>query len=70
MDTSISNYDGSITADPSVFARVRDVDALRAVLRNKDGYPGPIRPKGSYHSLTPCASSDGTMVDMSGKTRI
>lgn len=70
MDASISNYDGSITADPRVFVRVKDVEALRAVLRDKDGYPGPVRPKGSYHSLTPCASSAGTMVDMSGMTRI
>src|SRR5262249_16501771 len=70
MDTLIANYDGSITADPRVFVRVKDVDGLRSVLRNKDAYPGPIRAMGSYHSLTPCASSEGTMVDMSRMNRI
>src|ERR1019366_4162178 len=33
-------------------------------------YPSPVRAMGSYHSLTPCASSDGTIVNMSRMNRI
>lgn len=70
MNPTISSYDGGITANPRMLVRVKDADELCAVVRDKDRYPGPIRPVGSYHSLTPCASSDGTMVDMKGMTRI
>jgi FAD/FMN-containing dehydrogenase len=70
MSAVISNYDGGITAHPRMLVRVKDADELCAVVQDKDRYPGPIRPMGSYHSLTPCASSDGTMIDMSGMSRI
>ncbi len=68
--TTVSNYDGGITAEPKKLVRVKDVDELCSVLRDRERFPGPVRPKGSYHSLTPCASSDGTMIDMSGMNRV
>ena len=46
------------------------VEEIQAVLRDTSTYPSPVRAKGSYHSLTPCASSDGTIVDMSRMQRI
>src|SRR5215472_10286283 len=70
MDTTVTSYDGGITATPKQLVRVKDVDELCAVLRDKDKFPGPVRPMGSYHSLTPCASSDGTIIDMSGLNRV
>ena len=39
-------------------------------MRDRNRYPGPVRAMGSYHSLTPCASSPGTMVDMKRMTKI
>src|SRR5579872_4433489 len=70
MSNTVTNYDGGITANPKVLVRPKDVEELCTVLRDKARFPGPVRPKGSYHSLTPCASSDGTMVDMSGMRRV
>jgi hypothetical protein len=70
MTSRVTNYDGGIVADPKILVRVNDVEELRAVLRDKDRFPGPVRAMGSYHSLTPCASSDGTVIDMSGMNRV
>ena len=64
MATSIVNYDGSITTTPQCVAYPETIEQLQD-LRDRQAYPGPVRAKGSYHSLTPCASTDGTLVDMS-----
>ena len=34
---------------------------IQSILRDSSTYPGPVRAKGSYHSLTPCVSTDGTI---------
>jgi FAD/FMN-containing dehydrogenase len=70
MPASITNYDGGIVSTPQVVARPATVGELQEILRNKDKYPGPVRAMGSYHSLTPCASSTGTIVDMDGLDRV
>lgn len=70
MQAPIVNYDGSISASPREHVFPETVADLQAILRDTARYPGPVRAKGSYHSLTPCASSDGTMVDMSRMTRV
>jgi hypothetical protein len=70
MAKSVTNYDGSITAHPQQLVQPRTVEEIQAVLRNPAQYPSPVRAKGSFHSLTPCASSDGTMVDMSKMDRV
>jgi hypothetical protein len=70
MAKSVTNYDGSITATPQQLVQPKTVEEIQAVLRDRAKYPSPVRPKGSYHSLTPCASSDGTMVDMSKMDRV
>jgi hypothetical protein len=64
MPNVIVNYDGSITTNPQIVIYPQNVDEIQAVLRDTLTYPGPVRAKGSYHSLTPCASTDGTMLDM------
>ncbi len=70
MPNVISNYDGSITTNPQIVIYPQNVDEIQAVLRDSSIYPGPVRAKGSYHSLTPCASTDGTMLDMSQMTAV
>ena len=70
MPASITNYDGGIVSTPQVIAKPTTVGELQEILRNKDKYPGPVRAIGSYHSLTPCASSTGTIVDMDGMDKV
>ena len=70
MPNQVVNYDGSITANPQQLVYPETVDQLQAILRDPATYPSPVRAVGSYHSLTPCASSDGTMVNMSRMARV
>ncbi len=65
MPQSITNYDGSITATPRQLVYPQTVEEIRGILRDSARYPSPVRVVGSYHSLTPCASSEGTMVNLS-----
>jgi FAD/FMN-containing dehydrogenase len=64
MPTSIRNYDGSIVTTPQQVVRPDTVDELQKILKQADRYPSPVRAMGSFHSLTPCAASTGTLVDM------
>jgi hypothetical protein len=70
MPNAIVNYDGSITASPQQLVYPEKVEEIQSVLRNPTSYPSPVRAIGSYHSLTPCASSDGTIINMSRMNRI
>lgn len=70
MSKTITNYDGSIKTTPQQLVYPTTVEEIQAVLRDNVRYPSPVRAKGSYHSLTPCASSDGTIIDMSRMTRV
>jgi hypothetical protein len=64
MANQVTNYDGSITANPQQLVVAKTVDDIQGVLRDSATYPGPVRAMGSYHSLTPCVSTDGTIIDM------
>jgi hypothetical protein len=66
----LTNYDGSITTTPQQLVYPQTVAEIQAVLKDKSRYPSPVRAMGSNHSLTPCAASDGTIVNMSRMTRI
>ena len=70
VTTTITNYDGAIVTTPSEHVRPQTVEELQAILRQPDRYPSPVRAMGSNHSLTPCASSTGTIVSMRGFNRI
>jgi hypothetical protein len=70
MSNSISNYDGSIQTTPQQLIYPQSVAEIQAVLRDQAQYPSPVRGMGSYHSLTPCASSDGTVVNMSHMMKV
>jgi hypothetical protein len=63
MSNQVVNYDGSITCSPQQLAYPETVQDIQAILRDPVGFPSPVRAMGSYHSLTPCASSDGTIVE-------
>lgn len=70
MPASVANYDGSIIATPQQLVSPDSVEQIQAILRDPARYPSPVRAVGSYHSLTPCASSPGTMIKMSHMDRI
>ena len=70
MNHSISNYDGGITTSPRQLVYAETVEQIQAILKDAQRFPSPVRAMGSYHSLTPCASSDGTIVSMCRMNRI
>jgi FAD/FMN-containing dehydrogenase len=70
MPDPIVNYDGSITTSPKQLIYPETVEEIQSVLRDHARFPSPVRAMGSYHSLTPCASSDGTIVNMSRMARV
>ncbi|HZI73655.1 MAG TPA: FAD-dependent oxidoreductase, partial [Gemmatimonadales bacterium] len=70
MKNLVRNYDGGITAYPAQLVSPRSVAELQSILRDAERYPSPVRAMGSYHSLTPCASSEGTIISMSAMKRI
>ena len=64
MANQVVNYDGSITASPQQLAYPQTVEDIQAILRDPVTYPSPVRAMGNCHSLTPCASSEGSIVNM------
>jgi FAD/FMN-containing dehydrogenase len=70
MTPTLTNYDGSIVASPQQLVSPASVEELQAILKDTSRFPSPVRAVGSFHSLTPCATSSGTMVDMSRFKRI
>jgi hypothetical protein len=70
MTHRISNYDGGITTSPSQLVYAETIAQIQSVLKDADRFPSPVRAMGSYHSLTPCASSDGTIVNMSRMNQV
>lgn len=70
MSPTATNYDGSIVSSPRQLVRPRNVDELQNILKQPNQYPSPVRAMGSYHSLTPCVSSSGTIVDMKALNKL
>jgi UDP-N-acetylenolpyruvoylglucosamine reductase len=70
MPTTLTNYDGSITTSPQQLVFPETVAEIQAVLKDKTRFPSPVRAMGSHHSLTPCAASNGTIINMSKMTRV
>ena len=70
MANFIVNYDGSIQTSPQQLVYPERVEDIQAVLRDTARYPSPVRAMGSYHSLTPCVSSNGTILNMSRMNRV
>ena len=70
MSNQITNYDGWITTTPQQLIYPETVAEIQAVMRDRARFPSPVRAMGSYHSLTPCASSDGTVLKMSRMSKV
>ena len=70
MPMQITNYDGGVVTLPQKLVRPESVEELQAILQDTKRFPSPVRAMGSFHSLTPCASSSGTIVSMSGLKKI
>ncbi|MGH7799021.1 MAG: FAD-binding oxidoreductase [Thermodesulfobacteriota bacterium] len=70
MNTKITNYDSGVVTVPQKVVRPESVEELQAILKDTERFPSPVRAMGSFHSLTPCASSSGTIVLMSGLKKI
>jgi hypothetical protein len=70
MANQIRSYDGGITAHPQQLVHPNSAGDIQAILKDRTRFPGPVRAMGSYHSLTPCASSDGTVIDMKSMNRV
>lgn len=68
--TRIVNYDGAIVTTPRKVVVPETVADIQRVLRDAVGYPAPVRAKGSFHSLTPCVSTEGTIIDMTRMNRV
>jgi hypothetical protein len=70
MSNEIRSYDGGNTATPQQLLHPTTVAEIQAILKDRATYPSPVRAMGSYHSLTPCVSTNGTVIDMKGMTRV
>jgi FAD/FMN-containing dehydrogenase len=68
---TVSNWFGDLVFHPAVVAEVDSLTDIASVLKKADVYPSPIRPAGSRHSTTPCATVEGgTLLDMRRLDRI
>lgn len=70
MAHQITNYDGGIVTSPQQLVYAETVEQIQAILKDTERFPSPVRAMGSFHSLTPCPSSSGTIVNMSRLNRI
>lgn len=70
MSNLITNYDGGITTSPQQLVYPETVEQIQAVMRDTVTYPSPVRAMGSFHSLTPCPCSDGTVLRMSKMNQV
>src|SRR5688572_19891663 len=70
MAKAFANYDGSIVITPQKLVYPQTVEEIQAVLRDPARYPSPVRAMGSCHSLTPCAASEGTIINTSRMIRV
>jgi FAD/FMN-containing dehydrogenase len=70
MTYSITNYDGGITTTPRALVYPETVEEIQQILGDSKRYPSPVRAMGSFHSLTPCVSSEGTIVNTSRMKRV
>jgi hypothetical protein len=67
---TLTSYDGGVVSSPLRLVSPQSVDEIQAILRDPEQFPSPVRAMGSFHSLTPCAASPGTIVDMSGLRQV
>lgn len=67
----IANWESGLTYRPEVIVRPETIDDIVRIVKDRGQYPAPVRAVGTLHSPARCSSDDkGTMVDMTGMTRI
>lgn len=67
----IANWEGGVTYRPVAIVRPQSIDDVVCVMKDAVRYPSPVRAVGKLHSPAPCsADNGGTMLDMTGMTRI
>jgi FAD/FMN-containing dehydrogenase len=68
---AITNWEGGVTYRPAVIVKPQTIEEVVAVITDPARYPSPVRAVGKLHSPAPCSADDGgTMLDMTGMTRI
>jgi FAD/FMN-containing dehydrogenase len=68
---AVTNWEGGVTYRPAVVVKPQTCDDIVRVLRDRQAYPSPVRAVGKLHSPAPCSADvGGTMLDMTGMTRI
>jgi FAD binding domain/D-arabinono-1,4-lactone oxidase len=71
MSRKVQNWRRSITYHAHSVQKVRSVEEIRAIVRDRGRYPGPVRAKGSHHSTSRCVVAEsGTVIDMLGMNKI
>jgi len=71
MAEGITNWEGGVTYRPVAVVRPQNIDDVVRVMKDAVHYPSPVRAVGKLHSPAPCsADSGGTMLDMTGMSRI
>jgi L-gulonolactone oxidase len=69
--TEITNWEGGVTYRPVAVVKPQTIDDVVRVVTDALRYPSPVRAVGKLHSPAPCSADDGgTMLDMTGMTRI
>ena len=62
----VQNWKRSITYHANSVERIKSVEQLQEIVKDKERYPSPVRAKGSHHSTTRCVVAEGgTVVDFS-----
>ena len=62
----VQNWKRSITYHANSVERIKSVEQLQEIVKDKERYPSPVRAKGSHHSTTRCIVAEGgTVVDFS-----
>jgi FAD/FMN-containing dehydrogenase len=71
MSLTVTNWFGDLLSHPTVIAEANSADDVVAIIKDPAKYPSPLRPTGSGHSTTACASVEGgTLLKMSNMNRI
>ena len=67
----VQNWKRSITYHANSVETVTSVEDIQRIMKDSEGYPSPVRVKGSHHSTTRCVVAEGgTVLDMSGFNKI
>jgi L-gulonolactone oxidase len=71
MTVSVQNWKREITYQANSVEVVRSADEIAAIVKDTEGYPSPVRAKGSHHSTTKCiVAEEGTVIDVTRMKRI